>query len=82
VIVLLVGPAGLPRSCAINSLGQTETIGNIDVSRCLSHAIVSIFERDDGKFSIGLADDAPGPFESRRFAEAVACAIPAIIPSP
>jgi hypothetical protein len=30
-----------------------------------------IFERDDGMFQIGLADDAPGPFESRSFAEAV-----------
>ena len=64
--------AGLPRSCAINSLGQAETIGNIDVSRCLSHAIVSIFERDDGLYQIGLHDDAAGPFVSRKFAEAVA----------
>jgi hypothetical protein len=32
-----------------------------------------IVERDDGKFSISLEDDAPG-FESRRFAEAVALA--------
>jgi hypothetical protein len=30
-----------------------------------------IFERDDGLFEIGLSD-ARGPFESRRFAEAVA----------
>jgi hypothetical protein len=30
-----------------------------------------VFERDDGRFQIGLGDDAPGPFESRRFAEAV-----------
>jgi hypothetical protein len=32
----------------------------------------SIVQRDDGLFQIGLADDAPGPFESRRFAQAVA----------
>jgi len=34
-----------------------------------------IVERDDGKFSIGLEDDAPG-FESRRFAEAIAAQDP------
>jgi hypothetical protein len=32
---------------------------------------MGIFERDDGQFQIGLADDAPGPFESRAFALAV-----------
>jgi hypothetical protein len=31
-----------------------------------------VVERDDGKWSIGFVDDAPGPFESRRHAEAVA----------
>ena len=31
-----------------------------------------IVERDDGWFQLGLADDAPGPFMSRRHAEAVA----------
>jgi hypothetical protein len=31
-----------------------------------------IVQRDDGKFSIGWHDDAPGPFESLRFAQAVA----------
>jgi hypothetical protein len=31
-----------------------------------------VIERDDGKFAIGLADDSPGPFESRQFAAAVA----------
>jgi hypothetical protein len=31
-----------------------------------------IVERDDGLFEIGLASDAPGPFPTRRFAEAVA----------
>jgi hypothetical protein len=31
-----------------------------------------IFQRDDGKWSIGWRDDAPGPFESRRHAEAIA----------
>jgi hypothetical protein len=38
-----------------------------------------IVQGDDGKFAIGLADDAPGPFPSRRFAESVAArlAVPA-----
>jgi hypothetical protein len=31
-----------------------------------------IVERDDGLFEIGLCPDAPGPFESRNFALAVA----------
>jgi hypothetical protein len=30
-----------------------------------------IVERDDGLFQLGLADEGPGPFPSRRFAEAV-----------
>ena len=30
-----------------------------------------IVQRDDGLWAIGWYDDAPGPFESRRFAEAV-----------
>jgi hypothetical protein len=33
-----------------------------------------IIERDDGRFALGWQDDAPGPFESRRHAEAVAIA--------
>jgi hypothetical protein len=36
-------------------------------------AFPEVFERDDGKWAVGLQGDAPGPFESRRFAEAVAC---------
>jgi hypothetical protein len=31
-----------------------------------------VFERDDGLWSIGLGDDAPGPFASRAFAQSVA----------
>ena len=31
-----------------------------------------IVERDDGLFEIGLCPDAPGPFETRAIAEAVA----------
>jgi hypothetical protein len=32
----------------------------------------AIVQRDDGLFAVGWQDDAAGPFESRRFAEAVA----------
>jgi hypothetical protein len=32
-----------------------------------------ICQRDDGGFGIGWHDDAPGPFETRDFATAVAC---------
>jgi hypothetical protein len=31
-----------------------------------------ILPTDDGRFAIGLADDAPGPFQSRQHAAAVA----------
>lgn len=31
-----------------------------------------IYQRDDGRFQIGLTDEAAGPFESRQFAESVA----------
>jgi hypothetical protein len=30
-----------------------------------------IVERDDGWFQIGWQDDAPGPFETRSFADAI-----------
>jgi hypothetical protein len=35
-------------------------------------ADLHVVQRDDGRFQIGIADDAPGPFESRAFAQAVA----------
>lgn len=31
-----------------------------------------VVERDDGFWSIGIGDDAPGPFPTREMAEAVA----------
>jgi hypothetical protein len=34
-------------------------------------------QRDDGMWSVGWFDDAAGPFESRRFAEAVAAKVSA-----
>ena len=38
----------------------------------MSPAAALIVQRDDGRYQIGIPDDAPGPFESRQFAEAVA----------
>jgi hypothetical protein len=35
-----------------------------------------IVQRDDGAWSIGWEEDAPGPFSSRQFAEAVAQQLP------
>jgi hypothetical protein len=31
-----------------------------------------IVEREDGRYQIGLDDEAPGPFETMQFAQAVA----------
>jgi hypothetical protein len=35
-----------------------------------------IRQRDDGLWQIGIADDGPGPFESREFALSVAGHVP------
>jgi hypothetical protein len=35
-----------------------------------------VFQRDDGMYEIGLDLDAPGPFETRTFAESVARRLP------
>jgi hypothetical protein len=36
---------------------------------------IDVVQRDDGRYQIGLHDGAPGPFESRAFAAAVAAKI-------
>ena len=54
-------------------LGKSTSIVLQSVS---SPAPKPIIQRDDGLWSIGWADDADGPFESRRFAEAVAAQEP------
>jgi hypothetical protein len=43
-----------------------------ELSGPLANPAFEVVEREDGRFSIGLADDAPGPFESRAFAQSVA----------
>jgi prophage regulatory protein len=40
-------------------------------------AEAKVIQRDDGRYQVGAADDAPGPFETRQFAEAVAAKVPA-----
>jgi hypothetical protein len=40
-----------------------------------SPPLADVHQRDDGFWSIGFHDEAAGPFESRRFAEAVALAV-------
>ena len=34
--------------------------------------IALVHQRDDGRYQVGLADDAAGPFDTRAFAEAIA----------
>jgi hypothetical protein len=53
-------------------LGKSAGIDLQGVSVALpKHCLSAIVERDDGKWSLGWHDDAPGPFESRAFALAV-----------
>jgi hypothetical protein len=37
-----------------------------------AHRLADVIQRDDGQYQIGFDDSAPGPFESRQFAESVA----------
>jgi len=73
---VLAPRAGLPRANNFSGLTcQTSPIAQIDPQRLFPALSNLIVERDDGKFAIGLEDDAPG-FESRRFAEAIAAQEP------
>ena len=51
-------------------LSQSSAPTQADLSPTLSN--LPVVQRDDGMWSIGWQDDAPGPFESRQFAAAVA----------
>jgi hypothetical protein len=63
----------MPSASSPNALDcQTSTKAHFDAQRVFPALSNLILERDDGRFQIGLVDDAPGPFETRRFAEAVA----------
>jgi hypothetical protein len=43
-----------------------------DRSQRRDHGPPLVYQRDDGRYQVGLDLDAPGPFESRQFAESVA----------
>jgi hypothetical protein len=66
--------AGLKQTNKINRCDGKRVFANprkaaVNPSDCRTR---QVFERDDGKWSIGLGDDAAGPFESRTFALEVA----------
>jgi hypothetical protein len=72
--VRLAGVAGLPQASDINGCDGKRIFANprkaaVNPINCRTNH--QVFERDDGLFEIGLSDPS-GPFESRRFAEAVA----------
>jgi hypothetical protein len=47
-----------------------------ELSGPLANPAFEVVEREDGRFAIGLADDAPRPFETRAFAMRVASGHP------
>jgi hypothetical protein len=62
-----VGPAGPSHINTNGHLARIETVEISDVSACLSHQVVSVFEREDGQ--IGPYRDAPLLPDSRVRAE-------------
>jgi hypothetical protein len=54
------------------NLGKAISIDLQSVSVSVPELNLPVVQRDDGKWAIGWHDDAPGPFETRRHAEAVA----------
>jgi len=65
--------AGLPRAKNFNDLNcQTSAKVQFDPQRVFLALSNLIIERDDERFQIGLRCDAPGKFERRAFAEALA----------
>jgi hypothetical protein len=71
--VCLVPLAGSLKANNIYTLeGGLSRRSFIEAKREFSDPVPPIIQRDDGKWAIGLADDAPGPFESREFALRVA----------
>jgi hypothetical protein len=51
-----------------------DTVSNLAVQMAAhrAHGPAQVIQRDGGRYQIGITDDAPGPFETRAFAEAVA----------
>ena len=69
----LVSAEGMPSANNINGLNcQTSLNAHIDAQRVSPALSNPIIQRDDGKYQIGTGCDAPGPFPTRSFAEAVA----------
>ena len=65
--------AELPRASNLNTLNcQTDSKVHFDAQRVFPALSNLIVERDDGLFDLGLGENAPGPFPTRYFAEAVA----------
>jgi hypothetical protein len=65
--------AGLPRVKNFNDLNcQTSAKVQFDPQRVFPALSNLIVERNDGRFQICLRCDAPGKFERRAFAEALA----------
>lgn len=63
----------MPSASNINDLDcQTSLMAHVDPQRLFPALSTLIVERDDGRHQAGLRDDAAGPFETRRLAEAVA----------
>jgi hypothetical protein len=63
----------MPSASNINSLNcQTDLKVHFERQRVFPALSNLIVERDDGLFDLGLGENAPGPFPTRHFAEAVA----------
>jgi hypothetical protein len=72
-LISLVSAEGMPSTSIFNILNcQPNVKAHFDPQRVIPALSNPIVERDDGRFQIGLHDDASGPFETRCFAEAVA----------
>jgi hypothetical protein len=72
-LILLVSAAGMSSASVFNYLNcQPDPKVHFDQQRVFPALSNLIIERNDERFQIGLRCDAPGKFERRAFAEAVA----------
>jgi hypothetical protein len=75
----VVGAPGPPEASDFNGCDSDAAAQNpakipAVPKKCRTFAILlqPVVERDDGMWSLGWHDDTPGPFPTRRFAEAIA----------
>ena len=75
----VVGAPGLPEASDFNGCdSETATQNPAKIpavpKKCRTFAILlqPVVERDDGMWPLGWHDDAPGPFPTHRFPEAIA----------